>query len=88
MVAMIGSVVFIRMNWLIKALLNLLVFCVYAIVAASVNACLFDNFDKTVYGMCSCDQFIETKNSSIILLFIVFCATVLLGRHVSVNNVD
>lgn len=84
MVAMIGTVIFIRMNWLIKCLLNLIAFVVYAVVVLDIRSCLFDNYDKTVFGICtSCDQFIETKISSSILLFTVFCATVLLGRHVS-----
>jgi hypothetical protein len=83
MVAMIGTVIFIRMNWLIKCLLNLLAFIVYAVVVLDVASCLFDNYDKTVFGFCtSCDDFIETKVSSTVLLFTVFCATVLLGRHV------
>ena len=84
MVAMIGSVIFIRMNWLIKFLLNLLAFIIYAVVVLDVRSCLFDNYDKSVFGFCtSCDDYIETKISSSILLFTVFCATVLLGRHVS-----
>lgn len=84
MVAMIGTVIFIRMNWLIKFLLNLIAFIVYAVVVLDIRNCLFDNYDKVVFGFCtSCDQFIETKTSSSILLFTVFCATVLLGRHVS-----
>lgn len=83
MVAMIGTVIFIRMNWLIKCSLNLVAFVVYAVVVLDVRSCLFDNYDKTIFGFCtSCDQFIETKISSSILLFTVFCATVLLGRHV------
>ena len=88
MVAMIGSVIFIRMNWLIKALLNLSAFIVYTVVVTEIRSCLFDNFDKTVFGICtSCDQFIETKTYSIILIFTVFCATVLLGRHVSILKI-
>ena len=84
MVAMIGSVIFIRMNWLIKFLLNLSAFIVYAVVVLNIRSCLFDNYDKTIFGICtSCDEYIETKISSSILLFTVFCATFLLGRHVS-----
>lgn len=84
MVAMIGTVMFIRMNWLYKALLNLIAFIVYTVVVIDIRSCLFDNYDKTIYGICtSCDLFIDTKTYSSILLFTVFCATVLLGRHVS-----
>lgn len=81
--SMIGTVIFIRMNWLIKFILNLTAFIIYAVVVIDIRSCLFDNYDKTVYGLCtSCNQFIETKISSLILLLTVFCATVLLGRHV------
>ena len=81
---MIGTVIFIRMNWLIKFSLNLAAFIVYAVVVLDFRSCFFDNYDKTVYGICtSCDLYIETKVSSTILLFTVFCATVVLGRHVS-----
>ena len=84
MIAMIGSVIFIRMNWLYKALLNLIAFIVYTVVVLGTQSCLFDNYDKTIFGFCtSCDQFIETKTYSSILLFTVLCATILLGRHVS-----
>lgn len=84
MVAMIGTVIFIRMNWIYKALLNLAAFIVYTVVVVGTRSCLFDNYDKTIFGICtSCDQFIETKIYSSILLSTVLCATVLLGRHVS-----
>lgn len=84
MVAMIGSVIFIRMNWLIKAVLNIIAFIVYIIVVVGVRNCLFDNFDKTVFGFCTnCQQYEETKSSSAILLSAVLCATIVLGRHVS-----
>lgn len=82
---MIGSVIFIRMNWIIKTLLNLILFIVYTIVVIGIRSCLFDNLDKNVFGICtSCDQFLETKVSSVVLLFILFCATVCLGRHVCI----
>ncbi len=81
---MIGTAIFIRMNWLIKFVLNLAAFIVYAVVVLDIRSCLFDNYDRTVFGICtSCKQYNETKISSTILLFTVFCATVLLGRHVS-----
>lgn len=84
MVAMIGSVIFIRMNWLYKAMLNLIAFIVYTVIVNVTRSCLFDNFDKTIYGYYTdCDLFIETKISSSILLATVLCATILLGRHVS-----
>lgn len=84
MLAMIGSVIFIRLNWLIKALLNLVAFVLYVAVVVGVRSCLFDNYDKSVFGICTnCNEYIETKSSSSILLFLVFVATVMLGRHVS-----
>lgn len=84
MVAMIGTVIFIRMNWIIKFFINLSAFIVYAVVVVDIRSCLFDNYDKTIFGYCTnCDHFVETKTHSSILLLTVFCGTVLLGRHVS-----
>lgn len=80
---MIGSVMFIRLNWLIKSVLNMLVFGMYLVVVLSISHCLFDNFDKSVYGICTkCDIYLESRTASSIQLAIVLVATILLGRHV------
>ena len=85
MLAMIGSAIFIRMNWFIKAVLNLLALIVFIIVIVVARPCLFDNFDKTVYGICaSCgNEFVSTKVEAGVLLAGLFIATVILGRSVS-----
>ena len=73
------------MSWIIKALLNLIALVVYIVVITGVRSCLFDNFDKTIYGICtSCNEFIETKVEASVLLVALFIATVILGRSVSV----
>lgn len=80
---MIGSVIFIRLNWLIKSVLNVLAFIVYLVVVLEISACLFDNFDKSVYGICmKCEVYQESKVASSILLAIVVVATIFLGRQV------
>ena len=72
------------MNWFFKAVLNFIALVVFIVVITSVRFCLFDNFDKNVYGICaSCSEFIETKVEAGILLAGLFIATVILGRSVS-----
>ena len=88
MLAMIGTAMFIRMNWIIKAVLNLIALIVFIIVISVIRPCLFDNFDKTVYGICtSCTEFMEIKVEAGVLLVVLFLATVFLGRSVSVQAV-
>ena len=83
MLAMIGSAIFIRMNWFFKAVLNLLALIIFIVVISAVNPCLFDNFDKAVYGICThCNEFVETKVEAGVLLAALFVATVILGRSV------
>lgn len=81
---MIGSAIFIRMNWIIKAILNFIVLIVFIVVISVIRPCLFDNFDKSVYGICtSCSEFVESKIEAGVLLAALFVATVILGRSVS-----
>jgi len=51
-VAIIGTAVFIRLNWIIRSLLNLIALVIYLIVILFIQSCLFDNYDKSVYGIC------------------------------------
>ena len=84
MVAMIGSAIFIRMNWMFKAVLNIIAFVVYAIVIAYTSHCLYDNYDLNVYGICSsCESRPQEKWTGIVSLFVVLLATIILGRSVS-----
>ena len=88
MLAMIGTAMFIRMNWIIKAVLNLIALIMFVIVISVIRPCLFDNFDKTVYGICThCNEFVEIKVEAGVLLTVLFLATVLLGRSVSIQAV-
>ena len=88
MLAMIGTAMFIRMNWIIKAVLNFIVLIIFIIVVSVIRPCLFDNFDKTVYGICRrCNEFVEIKVEAGVLLAALFVATVILGRSVSVPGV-
>ena len=83
LLAMIGSVIFIRLNWFIKSALNVAVFVVYLAVVLNISSCLFDNFDKSVYGICmKCEVYQESKVASSVLLAIVVVATIFLGRQV------
>ena len=85
MLAMIGTAMFIRMNWIIKAVLNLIALIIFIVVVNAIRPCLFDNFDKTVYGICrSCNEFVEIRVEAGVLLAALFVATVILGRSVSV----
>ena len=85
MLAMISTAMFIRMNWIIKAVLNLIALIIFIIVVSVIQPCLFDNFDKTVYGICRrCNEFLEIRVEAGILLAALFVATVILGRSVSV----
>ena len=52
LVAIIGTAIFIRLNWIIKCTLNLVALIVYLVVILDVRHCLFDNYDKSVYGIC------------------------------------
>lgn len=85
MLAMIGSAIFIRMNWFIKAMINFIALIMFVLVITVIRPCLFDNFDKTVYGICaSCNnEFVGTKVEAGILMAGLFVATVFLGRSVS-----
>lgn len=86
MLAMIGTAMFIRMNWIIKAVLNLIALIIFIIVVSVIQPCLFDNFDKTVYGICRrCNEFVEIKVEAGVLLAALFVATVILGRSVSMH---
>ena len=86
MLAMIGTAMLIRMNWIIKAVLNLTALIIFIIVVSVIRPCLFDNFDKTVYGICRrCSEFVEIKVEAGVLLAALFVATVILGRSVSVH---
>ena len=88
MVAMIGSAIFIRMNWMFKAALNILAFIIYMGVIAGASHCLFDNYDLTVYGICSqCEHHLQSKWTSGITLAAVLLATIILGRSVSCEGV-
>lgn len=81
MLAMIGTTIFIRLNWIIKGLLNLMALVVYLVVIAEVRHCLFDNYDKSVFGICtSCHDYTQSKTTAGIFLCAVFIATVILGR--------
>ena len=84
MVAMIGSLIFIRMNWLFKAALNLAAFIVYMVIIGHVGFCLFDNHDSFVYGSClSREDRVQSVWVGGIALSVVFLTTVILGRTVS-----
>ena len=86
MVAMIGSAIFIRMNWMIKASMNLIAFVVYVSVIAGARHCLFDNYDLNVFGICSaCEQHVQSKVIAGIILAAMFLATVVLGRSVRMD---
>ena len=88
MLSMIGIAMFIRMNWMIKAFLNLITLIIFIIVISTIRPCLFDNFDKTVYGICtSCNEFVETKVEASVLLATLFLAILFLGRSVSIEAV-
>lgn len=52
LLAIVGTAVFIRLNWIIKCTLNLLALIVYLVIILDVRHCLFDNYDKSVYGIC------------------------------------
>ena len=52
MVAIIGTAVFIRLNWIIKFVINLIALVIFLVIICSHQACLFDNYDKSVYGIC------------------------------------
>ena len=66
-------------------LLNIMAYILYLVVVLAISDCLFDNFDRSVLGVCmSCQVYVETKVASSILLSIVVVATIVLGRHVSV----
>ena len=45
-VAIISTAVFIRLNWIIRSLLNLIALVIYLIVILYIQSCLFDNYDK------------------------------------------
>lgn len=86
MLALIGTAIFIRMNWFFKAVLNGIAFIIYVVIIASVKSCLFDNYDKSIVGICApCERYIELKIQAGIFLSAVFVATVILGRSVSVG---
>ena len=52
MVAIIGTAVFIRLNWIIKSVINVIALIIFLVIICSYQACLFDNYDKSVYGIC------------------------------------
>ncbi len=88
MVAMIGSAIFIRMNWLFKAVLNIIAFIIYTAIIAGSDHCLFDNYDLTVYGICAeCESHPQSKWTSGVSLAAVLVATIILGRSVSWEGV-
>ena len=59
------------------------------VVITDIKHCLFDNYDKTIIGICtSCDEYVELKIQAGIFLSAVFVATVLLGRSVSVFEIQ
>jgi hypothetical protein len=82
LVAIIGSAIFIRLNWIIKSTITLMAIVLYLYVIHGTRRCLFDNYDKSVYGICrSCAEYPELKGMATIVLVGLFIATVLLGRN-------
>ena len=84
--AIIGTAVFIRLNWIIKSVINLIALIIFLVIICSYQACLFDNCDKSVYGICRpCVQYVELKVFAALTLVSLFLATVLLGRSNDLN---
>lgn len=48
---MMSTVVFVRLNWIIKTAINLIAVSVYTGIIIGARNCLFDNFDRAVYGL-------------------------------------
>ena len=48
---MMTTVVFTRLNWMIKSGINLVAVSIYTGVILGARNCLFDNFDRAVYGL-------------------------------------
>lgn len=57
---------------------------VYVTVILSAQSCLYDNYDKAVFGICwECDWMFELKDRAAIILVVLFISVAFLGRHVS-----
>ena len=80
---MIGVAMFVRLNWVYKSILTLLAATIYLVVILVVRPCLFDNYDKTIYGICwQCSWLLNLRYFAIVNIITLLLAILLLGRHV------
>lgn len=87
MLAVISVAVFVRLNWFYKALISLVAVGVYIGVILGVQYCLYDNYDKFVFGFCwECNWIFELKYRAVIVLSMLSLFIISLGRHVSFNT--
>lgn len=83
MLAIISVSVFVRLNWIYKSLMSSLAVLVYIVIVLAVRPCLFDDYDKSVYGICwDCSWIFNLKYIGVVQLLILLLAIILLGRHV------
>ncbi|XP_065903234.1 adenylate cyclase type 6-like [Dysidea avara] len=87
LLAMMSTVVFVRLNWITKTVINLTAVSVYTGIIAGARHCLFDNFDRAVYGLCiPCTHYFQLKVESVILLWTLFLALLMIARHDTLTN--
>ena len=94
LVAIIGTAIFIRLNWIIKCTLNLVALIVYLVVILDVRHCLFDNYDKSVYGICRRYSLLQTHACTVGVIkkfpyclcsvCVLFCVLFAWGLHLAI----
>ena len=76
--------IFIRSNWIGRSIGGIVAVIAYIVVIMSARSCLFLNYDKNLYGICTeCDWIITLQDRAVITLSAVLLGCILLARHVS-----